>query len=193
MSKDYQTHQSHTEEGNLSGLIHTSHNSHTHTGNTSQPEPQLKSSSCSSAIPSHNSKDIIPSHNSRNVTCLTLIPSHNSRDTLWATTQGIPASQPSRYYQSFVDHAHQQQSKHSFWLCNIAWRCSWAAKWNTLPDRLAGDTCLQAPSASVSFVYRYRLVGRSSPPSAKHHNNLLELQLSPSGPIPLPIATPVLA
>ncbi|QCE03995.1 hypothetical protein DEO72_LG8g2027 [Vigna unguiculata] len=65
-----------------------SHNSHTHTGNTRQLEPQLKSSSCSSAIPSHNSRDAILNHNSRNVTCLTPIPSHNSKDTFRATTQG---------------------------------------------------------------------------------------------------------
>jgi len=68
----------------------THHNTHTHTDNTRQPEPQLKSFSCSSgipshnsrdAIPNHNSRDAIPNHNSRNVTCLTSIPSHNSRDT----------------------------------------------------------------------------------------------------------------
>ncbi|QCD92901.1 hypothetical protein DEO72_LG5g970 [Vigna unguiculata] len=70
----------------------TSHNSHTHTGNTRQPEPQLKSSSCSSTIPSNNSRDAIPSHNSRNITCLIPIPSHNSRDTFRATTQGTPTS-----------------------------------------------------------------------------------------------------
>jgi len=34
MSQDYQTHQSTTEEGNLSGPICTSHNKHTHIGNT---------------------------------------------------------------------------------------------------------------------------------------------------------------
>ncbi|QCE06134.1 hypothetical protein DEO72_LG9g1145 [Vigna unguiculata] len=68
-------------EGNLSRPIRTGHNQHTHTGNTRQPEPQLKGSSCSSAIPSHNSRDSILSHNSRNITCLTPIPSHNSRDT----------------------------------------------------------------------------------------------------------------
>ncbi|QCE01103.1 hypothetical protein DEO72_LG7g2395 [Vigna unguiculata] len=59
MSQDYQTRHSHTKEGNLSGPIRTSHNSHTHTGNTRQPEPQLKSSSCSSIILSHNSRDVI--------------------------------------------------------------------------------------------------------------------------------------
>jgi len=80
-SQDYQTHQPHIEEGNLFGPIRTSHNLHTFTGNTRQSEPQLKSSSCSSAIPSHNSRDVIPSHNSRNATCLTPISSHNSRNT----------------------------------------------------------------------------------------------------------------
>jgi len=66
MSQDYQTHQLITEEGNLSGPICTGHNQHTHTGNSRQPEPQLKSSSFSSAISSHNSRDVILSHNSRN-------------------------------------------------------------------------------------------------------------------------------
>jgi len=74
--------------GQSSGPIRMSHNSHTHTGNTRQSKPQLKDSSFSSAIPSHNSRDVILSHNSRNATCLTLIPSHNSRDTFQATTQG---------------------------------------------------------------------------------------------------------
>jgi len=80
MSQDYQTRQLHTKEENLSGPICTNHNSHTHTGNTRQPEPQLKSSLCSSVILSHSSRDVILSHNSRNVTCLTPIPSHNSRN-----------------------------------------------------------------------------------------------------------------
>jgi len=97
-SQDYQTRQPTTEEGNLSGPIRTGHNQHTHTGNTRQPEPQLKGSSCSSAIPSHNSRDAIPSHKSRNTTCLTPIPSHNSRDTFRATTQGTPAISPLRHH-----------------------------------------------------------------------------------------------
>jgi len=54
MSQDYQTRQLNIEEGNLTRPIRTRHNAHTHTSNTHQPEPQLKSSSCSSAIPSHN-------------------------------------------------------------------------------------------------------------------------------------------
>ncbi|QCE15112.1 hypothetical protein DEO72_LG11g2120 [Vigna unguiculata] len=97
----------HTEEGNLSGPIRTGHNQHTHTDNTRQPEPQLKSSSCSSVIPSHNSRDVILSHNSENATCLTPILSHNSRDTFRATTQGTPASPPLRYFRSLIDHASQ--------------------------------------------------------------------------------------
>ena len=60
----------------------TSHNSHTHTSNTRQSKPQLKECLYSSAVPSHNSRDVIRSHNSRNVTCLPSIPSHNSRDTI---------------------------------------------------------------------------------------------------------------
>jgi len=78
----------------------TSHNSHTHTGNTHQLEPQLKSSSCSSAIPSHNSRDAIPSH--------------NSRDTFRATTQGTLVSRPLRYNWSIVDHAHPQHTSNYF-------------------------------------------------------------------------------
>ena len=62
-SQDYQTHKRITEEGNLYGPIRTGHNQHTHTDNISRPEPQLKSSSCSSAIPSHNSREVIPGHN----------------------------------------------------------------------------------------------------------------------------------
>ncbi|QCD83211.1 hypothetical protein DEO72_LG2g3554 [Vigna unguiculata] len=38
MSQDYQTRQSTTEEGNLTGPIRTGHNQHTPTGNTRQPE-----------------------------------------------------------------------------------------------------------------------------------------------------------
>ena len=90
----------------------THHNMHTHTGNTRQPEPQLKSSSCSSVILSHNSRDAIPIHNSMNAKCLTPISSHNSRDTFRATTQGTPASLPLRSHPSLVDHAHQKQSQH---------------------------------------------------------------------------------
>jgi len=77
-----------------------------------QPEPQLKSSLCSSVISSHNSRDVILSHNSRNITCLTPILSHNSRDMFRATTHGTPTSQPSRYHQSLVNHAHPKQAKH---------------------------------------------------------------------------------
>jgi len=97
-SQDYQTRQPTTEEGNLSGPIRTGHNQHTHTSNTRQPEPQLQGSSCSSAIPSHNSRDAIPSHNSRNTMCLTPIPSDNSRDMFQATTQGTPAISPLKHH-----------------------------------------------------------------------------------------------
>ncbi|QCE11333.1 hypothetical protein DEO72_LG10g2566 [Vigna unguiculata] len=38
MSQDYQTRQSTTKEGNLTGPIRTGHNQHTHTGNTRQPK-----------------------------------------------------------------------------------------------------------------------------------------------------------
>jgi len=106
-SQDYQTRKLITNEGNLSGPICTGHNQHTHTSNTRQPKPQLKCSSCSSAIPSHNSRDVIPSHNLENATCLTPIPSHNSKDMFWATTQGTPTSQPLRYLRSLIDYASQ--------------------------------------------------------------------------------------
>ena len=76
-------------------------------------QPQLKSSSCSSAIPRHNSRDTILSHNLRNDTCLTSIPSHNSRDTFRDTTQGTPVSRPSRYHQNLVDHAHPKHANTS--------------------------------------------------------------------------------
>jgi len=105
-SQDYQTRQLNTKEGNLTGPICTRHNTHTHTDNTLLHESQLKSSSCSSAILSHNSRDVIPSHNSRNATCLTPILSHNSRDMFLATTKGTPASRPLKYHQSLVYHAH---------------------------------------------------------------------------------------
>jgi len=109
MSLDYQTRKLDTKEGNLSGPIRTSHNSHTHTGNTRQPEPQLKDFSCSSTIPSHNSRDVILSHNSRNVTCLPFIPSYNSRDTIPSpNSRNTPASRSLRYHQSLVDHTHIQ-------------------------------------------------------------------------------------
>ena len=58
--------------GKSSGPIRTSHNLHNHTNNTHQSEPQLKDSSYSSAILSHNARDVIPSHNSRNATCFPL-------------------------------------------------------------------------------------------------------------------------
>jgi len=118
-SQDYQIRQLNNEEDNLSRLIRMSHNSHTHTGNTRQPEPQLKSFSCSSAIMSHNSRDVIMSHNSRNAMCLTPILSHNSRDTFRAITEGtLQLPHLYMYHQSLVDHAHQKQQ--ALYLCVIA-------------------------------------------------------------------------
>jgi len=111
MSQDYQTCQLNIEEGNLSGPIRTSHNSHTHTDNTRQSEPQLKNSSCSFVILSHNSRDVILSHNSRNAICLPSIPSHNSRDIIPSpNSRNTSASRPLRYHQSLVDHAHPKQT-----------------------------------------------------------------------------------
>ncbi|QCD96727.1 hypothetical protein DEO72_LG6g1437 [Vigna unguiculata] len=114
---------------------------HIHTGNTRQPEPQLKSSSCSSAILSHNLRDAIPSHNSRNVMCLTLILSHNSRNL---------TSRPSRYHQSFVDHAHPKQTK----LMPLHHRLAlpWSCHAKLASRSPAGDTCLEAPSASNATI-----------------------------------------
>jgi len=140
-----------TEEGNLNGLIRTRHYVHTHTDNTRQPEPQLKSFSCSSAILSHSSRDAIPSYNSRNTTCLTPIPSHNSKDMFRATTQGTPTSWPLRYPRSLVDHAHQSRITQ---ICysNITWHKSRGTRRNRLPGRLARDAYHQAPSATAHLV-----------------------------------------
>ncbi|QCE10354.1 hypothetical protein DEO72_LG10g1584 [Vigna unguiculata] len=100
--------------------------------NTHQPEPQLKSSSRSFAILSHNSRDPILSHNSRNATYLTPILSHNnSKDAFRAITQGTP-------------------------------RYTRAARRNTLLDHLALGTCRQAPRASVDIACSYRLAKRPS-------------------------------
>ena len=123
---------------------------HPHTDNTSQPEPQLKSSSCSYAISSHNSRDAILSHNSRNTTCSTPISSHNSRDTFWATTQGTLASRPLRYLRSLVDDA--PQSKQTHLLHGIPWHNVLGAKRIRLPDRLAGDAYRQVPRTSDAIV-----------------------------------------
>ena len=87
------------EEGNLSRPIRTSHNSHTNTDNNRQSESQLKECSCSSAILSHNSRDVIPSHNPRNVTCLSPIMSHNSRDIILShNSRNTPTSLSLRYH-----------------------------------------------------------------------------------------------
>ncbi|QCE03630.1 hypothetical protein DEO72_LG8g1655 [Vigna unguiculata] len=156
-SQDYQTRQPTTEEGNLSGPIRTGHNQHTHTGNTLPPEPQLKGSSRSSAIPSHNSRDAILSHNSRNTTCLTPIPSHNSRDAILS-----------------------HNSRNTTCLTPIPSHNSR----DTSINRLAGDTCRQAlpaprppggcrvpPGAQRLKLYRlisYRLAVQ--PPTARRHH-----------------------
>jgi len=111
MSQHYQTRQINIEEGNLFGPIRTSHNSHTHTGNTRQSKPQLNDFSCSSVIPSHNSRDVISSHNLRNVTCLPSIPSHNSRDTILShNSRNTPTSRFLRYHQSNVDQTHPKET-----------------------------------------------------------------------------------
>jgi len=133
--------------------------------NTRQLESQLKCSLCSSVILSHNSRDVILSHNSRNAMCLTPIPSHNSMDTFRTTTQGTPASWPSRYHQSLVDNTHR--SKQSFCLYIIAWHCYRAVRRNWLLDRLAGDTCRQSPSASDTTDFQVSPGGTTL--TVRHH------------------------
>jgi len=125
-----------------------SHNPHTHTGNTRQPEPQLKSSSCSSAIPSHNLMDAILSHNSRNITCLTPIPSHNSKDTFWATTQGTPTSRPLKHHQGLVDHAPPNQEKHFYYTLSPGITHK-APSATGIQTAWRGDAYRKAPSAST--------------------------------------------
>jgi len=78
-------------------------------------------------------------------------PELKSRDTFRATSHGTPASRPLKYHQSLVDHAHPKQAKH-LCLSNIAWLYSRVARGTTLPNRLAGDKCRQAPSASDATV-----------------------------------------
>ena len=119
----------------------------------------------SSAISSHNSRDVILSHNSRNTTCLTPIPSHNSRDTFRATTQGTLANPPLKHHQtSCRSQLHNQIP-------------SWSST-----NRLAGDTCRHAlpaprppgrcrvpPGAQRLKTCRlnsHRLAGQPPPPGA---------------------------
>jgi len=167
MSRDYQTRQLNTEEGDLNWPIRTRHNVHTHTGNTRQLEPQLKSSSCSSDIPRHNWRDVIPSHNSKNVTCLTPIPSHKSRNISKSTLETSL---------KLVDHAHSKQTKHPCFI-NIAWRYT--------PGAIGLQTAWQGTrTARHLYTYcscNYRLAGLSMPPDASLHTNPLEQCLSPGG------------
>ena len=161
MSQDYQTRRLNIDEGNLSGPICTSHNSHTHTRNTHQSEPQLKDFLCSSAIPSHNSRDVIlshnsrdviPSHNSRNAMCLPSVPNHNSRDAVLShNLKNNPTSQPLRYHQSIADHAYPKCIN----IMSLYYylRCSKAARRNSVPDCLAETSCHQAPSVSEPIVH----------------------------------------
>jgi len=165
---------------------------HTHTDNTRQPEPQLKSSSCSSAIPSHNSRDVILSHNPRNATCLTLIPSHNLRNTFWATTQGTPASRPSRYHQSLVDHKHPKQQNASL---ASALSPGLAPK---LPSELRFQTAwlwtrtTRHHTPKDPLTYKLRLAEPSSPSGATLIQSPLFLCCRLAGQSPPPRATPVL-
>ena len=139
----------------------------THTGNTHQPKPQLKSSSCSSAIPSHNSRFVIPSHNSRNAMCLTLILSHNSRDTFRATIQGTPESWPSRLSPKPCRPRTSKASKAPL-LHSIAWRSTRVASRTMLSDRLAGTRAArrQVPLVPLSSGVAWR----DDPPRQAPHS-----------------------
>jgi len=97
----------------------------------------------------------------RNAMCLTPISSHNSRDTFRATTQGIRSESQLKEHSSKLTfevspkpcRSHtSKQTNHKSCLCIIAWRCSRAVKRYTLPDRLAGASCCQAPNAFDATV-----------------------------------------
>ena len=92
-----------TEEGNPSGHIRTSHKQHTHTSTLANPsynsrflvficypEPQLKGS--------HSGPQPIECH------VLNPYPEPQLKDTFRTTTHGTPASSPSRYLRSLIDH-----------------------------------------------------------------------------------------
>jgi len=124
-------------------------------------------SSCSSAIQSHNSRDVIPSHNSRNTTCLTPIPSHNLRDTFRATTQGTPTNPPFKSTaRRLVDYNFSIKSP----------SCS-------STNRLVGDTyrqALPAPrppgAASSQTAWRVSRTARRTTPQ-----NFISPQVPPGG------------
>ena len=153
---------------------------HTHTGNTHQPDSQLKGSSCSSVIPSHNSRDVIQSHNSRNATCLNPILRHNSRDTFRATTQGTPESRPSRRHHNLVGHAHshKQSTFASPILLSAAHESLGTTRFQTA---WRGTRTARHHTPRNPLPLHYRLVGRPSPSGAFRNVDPLEHWLLPSG------------
>ncbi|QCD99854.1 hypothetical protein DEO72_LG7g1140 [Vigna unguiculata] len=106
------------------------------------------------------------SHNSRNDTCLTPISSNNSRDMFCATTQGTPASRPSGYQQSLVDHTHPKQAN-----TRLASTLSPGAVLE-LPDKTCfktawrGTRTVRRQAPLMPLTCRCRLAGPASPPGA---------------------------
>jgi len=142
-----------------------SHNSHTHTGNTCQSEPQLKECWCSSAIPSHNLRDVILSHNSRNATCLPFIPSHNSRDTISSNNSRNSTTSPSWRYHPKPCRPHTYNTYTHLAALSPGTTQNCQAKTNSKPSDgtllLSGTECLK-----VHCLCRYCLAGRPSPPGS---------------------------
>jgi len=68
---------------------------------------------------------------------LPFILSHNSRNT--------PAFDPWDIIQSLIDHAHPTKAKHNVFFINNRLALHTSRQAQRLPDRLAGDTCRQAP------------------------------------------------
>jgi len=93
------------------------------------------------------------------------VPSHNSRN---------PASRPTRYHQSIVDHAHQKQTKLMPFHHRVALLRSRYAK---IASRSlsGGHVPLGAKHLWCHYFCKYRLAGQPLPPSATHFNTLLVL------------------
>ena len=204
MSQDYQTRQPTIEEDNLSRPIRTGHNQHTHIGNTRQPELQLKSSSCSSVIPGHNSRYVIPSHNWRNTTCFNPYPEpqlkEHQQSHLWSITK------------SLIDHAYrinnprlQQQNRLAGDTYRQVLPASRPPSGGHVPQgtkRLKNSQCCrhrlaEPPSLPRAWVLDahwcswYRLAESSLPPSATLFQSPLFCVCRLAGRSPSPGATPV--
>jgi len=143
-------------------FIQATTHTHTHIDNIRQSEPQLKECSCSSAIPSHNSKDAISSHNSRKATCLPTIPSHNSSDIVLShDSRNTLASRSLRYHRKPCRPNTTKACKHYALALSLG-----AAL------ELPGEIQLQTAWRKLHV--------------AKHHVPLEFLSLLPSGQTPLP-------